>query len=124
MRKAEAGVLRLYEDGACILQIEETLEAQRALVCLRGALSPLTAQDVQDELTLAALARPVLVLDCSGVTAISGAGLQALLDVHKAIAELPGGQLFVLSPSDTLHNALKETGLDAVFCIRKGGAGA
>lgn len=85
-------------------------ESGLSLVAVRGEVDDVAAADLAARLQQAASGpRPQVVVDLAGVTALSPAGLSALLHAQEVL-ERRGGTLELLDPSPSvvllLHEAL------------------
>jgi anti-sigma B factor antagonist len=87
-----------------------------ALVALVGQIDGNTAADIQTSVLETAQGHPQLLLDMSGVSYMSSAGLRLLLQLHRTISE-NGGRLLLVGLSEELQETMSATGFLDFFEI-------
>src|SRR4051794_5203580 len=93
-----------------------TVELVDDILRVRGEVDSVTAPELSAQASRLADCTPNIVIDCSGVTFIDSAGLNALIDVHQH-AQSRGGGVTVRNPSDLVTRLLSLTGLEEILTI-------
>lgn len=105
------------ETGEEVLVIGERFDEENVYLTLQGKINMSTAYDFEDELTAAATVRNRIILDFSGVDAISSAGIKALLLVQRILDKRADGELKLRSMKATVYEMFDEMGFSDLFEI-------
>jgi anti-anti-sigma factor len=102
-----------------LLWMERTVEGHSVVVRAGGELDMLTAPRLSDQLDVAeAIVVPPapVVVDLTGLTFLSSAGLSVLLAHHRRCAEL-GSRLEIVPGGSVVTRPLEATGLNEVLTV-------
>lgn len=105
------------EHGEEVLVIRERVEEDCVYLALQGKINMNAAYDFEDELTAAAAVRSRIIIDFSGVDAISSAGIKALLLVQRILDKRADGQLKLKSMQAAVYEMFDEMGFSDLFEI-------
>ena len=98
-----------------MLQIQKTVEGNKAVLALEGRLDTVTAPDLEGAIreTLPGLAE--LRLDFEKLEYISSAGLRVLLSAQKAISGQ--GEMILFNVNETVMEVFEVTGFSDILTI-------
>jgi anti-sigma B factor antagonist len=96
------------------MKIEITRHATHAVVTFEGAIDGKTAPEAQAAIAPALAEFAVLVLDLSGVSYMSSAGLRVLLLIHRQLTTKKGKAVLV-GLNDSLAETMRVTGFLQFF---------
>lgn len=105
------------EHGEEVLVIREHLDEACAYLTLQGKINMNAAYDFEDELTAAATVRDQIMVDFSGVDAISSAGIKALLVVQRILDKRADGKLKLKAMQAAVYEMFEEMGFSDLFEI-------
>jgi anti-sigma B factor antagonist len=99
-----------------MLQVNTTSVQNASVVTLAGEIDGSTAPQAQEQILAVAGPDARVVLDMTGVTYMSSAGLRMLLLAHRSIAG-KGGKIVLVGLSTVLKDTMSVTGfLDFFTC--------
>lgn len=75
------------------MQTEKTVTGQTVTMCVTGRIDAMTASTLDKELRAAGESADAVILDLSGVTYVSSAGLRVILSLHKQMSRKGGLRL-------------------------------
>ncbi len=107
----------LTENGAVVLSIAESVSGDLIEVLLEGNLRNDTKHFFGDELKSLILLKRDLVIDMKGVTYLSSACSEVLLNIQRTIDETEGGSMFLRNVPDAILKDMKESGLSELIMI-------
>lgn len=99
-----------------MLNIQKTIENDKAVLTLNGRLDTNTAPELEKELRAAFPGLTELTLDFAGLEYISSAGLRVLLEAHMNMT-LNGGQMRVIHVDRAIMDVFDITGFSGVLTI-------
>lgn len=106
-------ILENTENGECV-EIHEKVNTGYVCIAPKGKLTGAIAHDLEDELTSLALVCRNLVLDMSGVSAVSNSVIRMMLDVQHMVDGMKG-EFTLRAVRRNILSQFEEMGLDAVF---------
>ncbi|MGB1287584.1 MAG: STAS domain-containing protein, partial [Aggregatilineales bacterium] len=100
--------------------IEMSRIGQITILTMNGRMDSINAARIQKSLmTLSQAERQQLILNMSGVSYISAAGLRILRNLQNEI-----GEVNIAAPSDRVVEVMQITGLDVVYTLHRTQIGA
>ncbi|MEG0377416.1 MAG: STAS domain-containing protein [Eubacterium sp.] len=98
------------------MNIEQKKDGGKIILLPEGKVDTLTAPELSEAVEGVAEDVKELILDFSGVSYISSAGLRTLLNAHKKMVK-QGGEMKVTQVNDTVMEVFAMTGFDAMLSI-------
>ena len=98
-----------------MLNINKTIESEKALVALEGRLDTATAPELEKEFKGALDGVSELTLDFAGLEYISSAGLRVLLSMQKAMNRR--GKMEIKNVNETVLEIFDVTGFSDILTI-------
>ena len=98
-----------------MLNINKTLEGEKAVFELEGRLDTVTAPELENELKDSLDGMAELILDFEKLSYISSAGLRVLLAAQKAMTDK--GSMKLTGVSDTIMEIFDVTGFSDILTI-------
>jgi anti-sigma B factor antagonist len=102
-----------------MLEITTSTQAEWRIVKPVGRADAVTAQSLEDAITVAAAESPKIAVDLSALEYISSAGLRSLLQGARA-AQAKSAEYMVCSPKPGVLKVLEMSGMQNILQITKG----
>ncbi len=98
-----------------MLNINKTIDGEKAVIALEGRLDTVTAPELEKELQESTEGLKELVLDFNGLEYISSAGLRVLLSAQKTMSRQ--GEMKLIHVSETIQEIFEVTGFSDILTI-------
>lgn len=117
-RTVEDSCLVLIDENCeKLLSVRESFEDDKIILSLSGKINMNVAHDFEDELTAAATVGDKIIVDFSGVDAISSAGIKALLLIQRILDKRADSMLKLKSMKSSVYQMFDEMGFTELFEI-------
>ena len=99
------------------MTIEEVKDGDKIQLNIEGKVDVNSSNELQTEILKAFQKYPNVILNFSGVSYISSAGLRALL-IGQKTAGSKGGKFMIINANEGVMDVLRVTGLDKVIMVQ------
>lgn len=99
------------------MTIEEVKDGDKIQLNIEGKVDVNSSNELQTEILKAFQKCPNVILNFSGVSYISSAGLRALL-IGQKTAGSKGGKFMIINANEGVMDVLRVTGLDKVIMVQ------
>ena len=112
-------VLEILLDGTRVLCIREQMKDDIFYMEAEGEIRNEVAHEFEDELMAAVSVCRKIRLDLSKITYLASGALRSLLSVQQIIDEQEGAEMILVHVSESVMEALKESGFDEILFIEE-----